>query len=245
MKIQNYQNKKSTGQLGKLCTLNFKLLTKGGFTLVELMVTITVFVAVTLVVLVNQSDFNGGVILNNLAYDVALSTRQAQSYGINVRGKTTDVLATSQVIFPPYGVAFDLARNKEFVFFADTYPAANESTKIGNGLYDAGVAEVCTGNALSLCAEFIEKYRIQRGNFIKQLCVTRASGIGGDEECANAGESGTLTISFRRPNPDAIINSSIGAGSAKIISARIVLGAPEGNERSVLVYESGQISVQE
>ncbi len=42
MKIQNYQNKKSTGRLGKLCTLNFKLLTKGGFTLVETLVAISV-----------------------------------------------------------------------------------------------------------------------------------------------------------------------------------------------------------
>ncbi len=42
MKIQNYQNKKSTGRFGKLCTLNFKLLNKGGFTLVETLVAISV-----------------------------------------------------------------------------------------------------------------------------------------------------------------------------------------------------------
>src|SRR3989338_6906440 len=56
-----------------------------GFTLVELLVTLSLFVVLTTIVLFSQQKFNGSILLTNLAYDVALTIRQAQTFGVNVR----------------------------------------------------------------------------------------------------------------------------------------------------------------
>ena len=54
---------------------------KKGFTLVELLVTIVIFVIITGVVLVNSNKFDSSVLLHNFTYDVALTIKQAQTYG--------------------------------------------------------------------------------------------------------------------------------------------------------------------
>jgi prepilin-type N-terminal cleavage/methylation domain-containing protein len=58
---------------------------KSGFTLIELMVVLVVFVALTGIMISSQSKFDGTILLNNLAYDIALSIREAQTYGVNVK----------------------------------------------------------------------------------------------------------------------------------------------------------------
>src|SRR3989338_7579467 len=62
-----------------------------GFTLVELLVTLSLFVVLTTIVLFSQSKFNGSILLTNLAYDVAITVRQAQTYGVNVRETSSGV----------------------------------------------------------------------------------------------------------------------------------------------------------
>jgi prepilin-type N-terminal cleavage/methylation domain-containing protein len=56
-----------------------------GFTLIELLVVTAILVIVSGLVLANHSRFGGKILLQNLAYDMALSVRQAQVYGISVR----------------------------------------------------------------------------------------------------------------------------------------------------------------
>jgi prepilin-type N-terminal cleavage/methylation domain-containing protein len=206
-----------------------------GFTLVELLVTISVFVLVTMVVLVNQSDFNSGVLLNNLAYDLALTTRQAQSYGINVRGTAGSSLDASTV-FPPYGVQFDMSQKTQFALYADV--VGEIDGKLGNGIYDAGLAAPCAGDASPQCRELVERYTIKRGNFIEKLCITQ----GTTESCSDG--TGKLSITFRRPDPDAVIRAEGFGGPGLASSARIVVASPKGTTRSIAVYETGQISVQ-
>ena len=55
------------------------------FTLVELVVTVGIFALISSVLLSRNSQFDEEVLLSDLAYDVALSVRKAQSYGTNVR----------------------------------------------------------------------------------------------------------------------------------------------------------------
>ena len=62
-----------------------KIPTQRGFTLVETMVALGIFVIVTAIVFVGNSRFNNTIFLTNLAYDLALTVSRAQSYGINVR----------------------------------------------------------------------------------------------------------------------------------------------------------------
>lgn len=69
------------------------------FTLIELMVSISIVVMVTSVVMVRQSAFNGAVLLRNQAYEVAFAIRQAQLLAVS---GSDEGIAGAQV----YGVKF-------------------------------------------------------------------------------------------------------------------------------------------
>jgi type II secretory pathway pseudopilin PulG len=56
-----------------------------GFTLVELIITIAIFVFMTALVMARYNDYYSGTIFKNLAYDIAITIREAQSYGISVK----------------------------------------------------------------------------------------------------------------------------------------------------------------
>jgi prepilin-type N-terminal cleavage/methylation domain-containing protein len=59
---------------------------EAGFSLIELMVVTAIFVILSAVVLTSNSRFGSVIILRNLAHDIALAIREAQVYGIAVRG---------------------------------------------------------------------------------------------------------------------------------------------------------------
>lgn len=182
-----------------------------GFTLVELLVTLSLFVILTGVVLFNQSKFNSSILLTNLAYDVAITIRQAQTFGINVR----EAPGGGGEFDYAYGVHFNNNDQKTIVLFVDA---------TGNEKYD------------SANQESIDKYKIKKGNYIKEICVTPN---GGTETCDSTDKY--LDITFLRPDPDAIIKSSISSGM--IDSAKIVISSPDGNTRYVLVNSTGHISI--
>ncbi len=73
----------------------------GGFTLIELIVTISIFVFMTALVLSRYNDYYSGTIFKNLAYDIAITIREAQSYGISVK-----VRADEGIFDKAYGAYF-------------------------------------------------------------------------------------------------------------------------------------------
>ncbi len=116
-----------------------------GFTLVELMVSITIMVVILGVVLFNSRGFDSSIVLTNLAYDVGLSVREAQSYGISVKGYNP----TPNTPFAyPYGIHFDSSNPTQYVIFVDLN---------GDGVY--------TGN------ETIKTYTIKGAYKISNLCT--------------------------------------------------------------------------
>ncbi len=117
-----------------------------GFTLVELVVTMGIMALITTVTLANHSKFGGQVMLRNLAYELALVVREAQTYGVSVRktGLATDFDAG-------YGIHFDPSTPKNYIMFSDT---------VADGLYIPGEDTIVTG------------YGIGRGYKISKLCVT-------------------------------------------------------------------------
>lgn len=72
----------------------------GGFTLIELIVTISIFVFMTALVLSRYNDYYSGTIFKNLAYDIAITIREAQSYGISVKVRTDNFSKAYGVFFP-------------------------------------------------------------------------------------------------------------------------------------------------
>jgi len=192
-----------------------------GFTLVELLVTIVIFVILTGIVLFNQNSFNNGIVLKNLAYDIALNIKQIQTYGIAVK--------ESQTVsnFSSYGIYFDLANNKNFILFADTggNPDGSPDGKF-NGSSNCPVGD----------PECIQRYSISRGSYINKIC------IGLDPTCPT--QTQKLTILFRRPNPDAIMNyfDSFGTPATSTLT-RIIISSAGNSTTSVIVTNSGQIYV--
>lgn len=117
-----------------------------GLTLIELLVVMGIFSIISLVVLANHSRFNSSVLLGNLAYDIALSVREAQVYGLSVRQYSSNFQVG-------YGVRF--ASPSSYVFFADTN---------ANKRYDSGVDSI------------VQTYSLGRGHKVKRFCGTLSSG---------------------------------------------------------------------
>ena len=104
-----------------------------GFSLVELLVTISILVVITSIVLVNQNRFGGNIMLSNLAYQAALTIRQAQTYGLAVR----EAGAGTGNFSGAYGVHFSSANLTQLIVFVDSdgsgkYTDASENVVISN-----------------------------------------------------------------------------------------------------------------
>jgi prepilin-type N-terminal cleavage/methylation domain-containing protein len=192
---------------------------RAGFTLIELLVVTAIVVVISGVVLANNTRFGGSVLLQNFAYDLALSIRQAQIYGIAVRRSSTGTFGAG------FGMHFDItteAGQKSYLLFADTNPSPT-----GNEVYDSSQGEL------------VETNNILRGYKIKALCTKETSG--GVWDCAAT----SLDLLFKRPEPDAYIhiNGQTEPGTLHSYS-RIVVVSPQGDQISVLVEANGQITVK-
>jgi prepilin-type N-terminal cleavage/methylation domain-containing protein len=119
---------------------------QSGFTLMEMVVTVGIFALISTVVIVRNAQFDNETLLQNLAYDVALSVRRAQQFGVNVR-------ASGGVFEGAYGVHFD-ADSPTYFAFIDMDE---------DGIYDGP-------------EELLETYTLGRGAAIGNLCATEVKG---------------------------------------------------------------------
>lgn len=198
-----------------------------GFTLVELLVSLGIMVAILTLVLSNQSQYTEGTALTGLADDIGLDLSQAQTYGVSVR----EFSPGTNEFDAAYGVSFDLLTqggDSVYIYFAD------RGAK--NGVYDSGLN--CPTDANSEC---IERTDISRRNVINDLCYLQKSG---PEQC----NLGRIDVTYARPQTEANIvffnqNGTV-LNLPNAIAARINISSSSGATRSVYVYKTGQISVQ-
>lgn len=197
-----------------------------GFTLVELLVSVAIVTAILLVVVLNQSTYTDRAALSNLADEIGLTISQAQTYGIGVREFSP---GTSE-FNSSYGLALSLlstGANNAYIYFAD---------RNANMIYDGTWA--CTLGGASEC---LGKTNISRGNIIESLCVVRTSG-------ADICNVGRIDVSFARPSTEGQIMFFNSGGQsfvpAGMMGARVRLRSPRGSIKSVVIYRTGQISVQ-
>ena len=190
-----------------------------GFTLVELVVSLAIFAFMTAFLLAKYGSFNQNVLLTNLAYDTALTVRNAQSYGLNVQG--TDAVscaagysAGSTCFYYAYGVDFDMTNPTHFTFFIDSD---------SSNTFNSGDTTLNT-------------YNMNKGYAISSICAGNDAAT-----CTSLGSTGKLDITFKRPVPDAIIVVN-GNAAAPVTYAKIVVTA-NGQTASVIVQSTGEISV--
>ncbi len=212
-----------------------------GFTLIELVISIAIFVFMTALIVLKFGNFNQSTLLTDTAYEVALVLRTAQSYGLSV--KNAGALGGSSQFKLPYGVDFDDAPAGNVCGQTGASNTSNASSVTlfsdgaSGGVYDGQCTNALTPDAA------VTAYRLTRGAAISSLCA------GADaSSCHSTGMMQQLDITFQRPNPDARIcgvPSSGGSFScgAPYQYAEITVMATDGSTRLVTVRGNGQISV--
>jgi len=214
-----------------------------GFTMIELLVTVSIFALVTSVLLANYPRFSSKILLENTAHAIGLSVRQAQTFGLNVHGVRVGGIDT----FPTYGVHFSLqgvneidpADQKHFVLFADILkePPDGDSDSTNNDkIYNA--AQGCTTQG----GECVDIFTIQSAERIVLLCGYLIDGGGDVEDCSLT----ALDVAFTRPNPDASIKgySDVEGITKEFSYAKIIAESPRGDQKAVVVRNTGQITVE-
>jgi prepilin-type N-terminal cleavage/methylation domain-containing protein len=198
-----------------------------GFTLIELMVTMSIVTVIMSVVLFSYSKFSDRLALTSAAQEMAIAMRQAQSYGLNVKESATGGGAFTSA----FGFFVDPAGDPtHYIIFVDTETAVTPKT------YYAG-----TGACGSSTTECLEKGTLRNGVVISKICDTSGA-------CPANFNGRALHITFLRPNPDADINFTNSNGN--IISggsedtAVITLASPQGSTITITVEKTGQISVK-
>jgi prepilin-type N-terminal cleavage/methylation domain-containing protein len=208
-----------------MSTFKSNSLKKRGFTIIELIVSVTIFALMTTLVVSKYGSFNQTILLTNLAYDVALTIRNAQTYGLNVKSRptasspyTTDSTAYQYA----YGVHFDKTTtiaasgnpyNRQMIFFSDIQD---------NQTYTPGQNEE------------IATYVLKGGSVIDGICVKKVTDTT-SSACTESVDS--LSITYKRPDPDAIFTDP------NVIYAEITVKASNGLKRTIGVRKEGQIIV--
>ena len=183
---------------------------------------------ITAFTLFQQAKFNSSTLLRSLTYSVALSVRQAQVYGTSVRGF---VSAGSVTFGNGYGIQFppNSAPYQYYLFYDPSSGAGNDGTRAADGTEDLKPPSPFT---------FGQGYKLN------QVCTRIGSA---DPVCDNAM---TLTVFFRRPNPEACISTSVQptlcspTGTPIYNSAYVVLGSNGNTDtRSIKITDTGQIAI--
>ena len=208
-----------------------------GFTIIELVVSVAIFAFMTALVISKYGTFNQNTLLVNVAYDMALTVRTAQSYGLSV--KSADGTNTFNA---PYGVHFDMGDTTHFKLFVD---------KDSNYKYSSSPVE-----------ESITTYTLNSGAKISKICL----GSDFNTDCGTGSlklltSNDALDITYRRPNPNAIpycvdrlnnstlcsIITSVGTNNINPVGQPIVfitITSSDGtNSQNILIRKNGQISV--
>ncbi|HUD04165.1 MAG TPA: prepilin-type N-terminal cleavage/methylation domain-containing protein [Candidatus Paceibacterota bacterium] len=207
----------------KLQASNFK---NRGFTLIELLVVISIFIIITSIAVFSNSQFNSSVILSNLAYEVALSVREAQNYGISVHSASSGC-SNEGCLNSSYGVDFNTNNNMQYILF-------NNLGSIGsNGLYTYANYTYISGPSTNAVTTF----SLGHGFTIRSVNYSS------DDTHWTSLINQPLDISFVRPNPNAIFYIN-GSQSLSTEEAEICIQDPtESHFRGIIVGSTGQISV--
>ncbi|MCX6787707.1 MAG: type II secretion system protein [Candidatus Kaiserbacteria bacterium] len=199
-----------------------------GFTLTELMVVLAIIVTITTVTLSSQSSFNKTIILANTAYDIALSLRSAETYGLAGR-------AVNGVTSAGYGLNFQKISPGSFTLFADTSPGPNASNCHGLPAAGASAPDAKSGNCTYDPGEKVMDYVLGNNIIVSDFCAYSFGGW----SCAYAQGGGlsSLDIVFARPNPDPFIN-------IQGTKACLTISSPQGGTRFISVAASGEITAK-
>lgn len=197
---------------------------KRGFSLPELIIVIAIFVLISSVALFNQNKLSSNVLLTNMAYEVGLAIREAQVYGIGVRGDD------GQTTFSGMHGAHFSVENDTMARQVTVYSDKND-----DAVFESGEEKS------------LYTFDNGRGNHIVALC---AGDLPAGTPCVAGGTNSVsqLDVVFERPNPAAILYAADSGGvmTPRTGRAYIVLNSVSNDDcRAVVVESTGQIRVDD
>lgn len=196
--------------------MHFYKLHNKGFTLVELLVAIAIFTVMTALLVFKYAGFSEGMTLTNLAYDVALTLREAQSYGINVQDSGNLTTGDKGQFNTMYGVYYYQANFRQFILYADLD---------GAGRY--------TG-------KYIRINKAKQGNIFENPCAGT-----GPSNC-NTYNILDVQYRRPDPTPKIYASGAPNQPlSGPFQYAEIRMKSQNGSYRKVVIRSTGQISVEE
>jgi prepilin-type N-terminal cleavage/methylation domain-containing protein len=235
-----------------------------GMTFIELIVVMGIFAAISSAVLFNYHDFSANAALQNLAQDVALQIKQAQTEAVSGRipifPQNSNQAGNPNLIplgwKPSYGIAFDLNADVGtgwtlggggFVYYFNKGPAPLPGNpEVDRDFYDFTYTNYGTCGTLAYSeSECLQEIKIKSGDVIDMICLGFTTV---DDACT----TGTVApndqafISFTRPRGNAIIldGSPDTGGSSPYENIFIRLTSPSGGHKYIEVWTSGYIKVR-
>lgn len=194
---------------------------KKGFTLVEVTIVVFFMLVLTSITVFNHRKFDSSIELKSQALEIALTIREAQVYALSARSSDKGSVDVTTFRYA-YGVFFDKANhNDAYMFYVnktDNDPATNFWFNDAN--WD------CTTPG----GECEKKSDLTAGYTISDLCV--------DGAC----NQDDVSVSFKRPDPEAIIrNSNDTVDWDEVV---IELSSPKGKTVNIHATKAGQIYVE-
>ena len=189
--------------------------------MLEAVVTIGIAAMISSLVLANFPKFSRRLELSRTSQAVATSFREAEGFALGVR--------EFNGFFPAYGLHFDSADKKQYTLFADL-PDANG---VANRVYD-----LTDANEDGRPDELVDTYTISLIPSLRGFCAGKKSSS--IYSCFDGTAIGTLDAVFIRPNPDVFIT----ADGVTYSDAEIFLELPAGECREVVIWQTGQLSIE-
>jgi type II secretory pathway pseudopilin PulG len=185
---------------------------QAGMTYVELIVVLGIYAVMSSIIMFNHRAFQDRVDIKSLASDIGLQVVEAQKSSMS--GKLPITGAPSTTWKPSYGVYFDTALPKQFIYFVDL---DNDNT------YDGG-------------NELINLINITKDNYIDKIepCQSISTCFTGPSK---------LAIRFKRPASEAFFADENGATVNIPQYARITVKSPQSAIAFIKIYKNGRIQI--
>ena len=199
--------------------------------MVELLVVLAIILTLTTVTLTSQGAFNKTLILANTAYDMALTLRSAETYGISSRAAGIDRNTG-------YGLHLGPVPASTFTLFADTNSAPGAPDNC-HPTTDSTKPDAKPGNCIFDTGETVTDYALGNRIVISDYCAYES----GNRVCASSDGLRALDIVFLRPNPDPFVR--VTTASSAIVpetSACITITSSQGGARYVSITAAGAIT---
>ena len=184
-------------------------------TFIELIVVIGIFAAISSVVLFNFTGFTTSISLQNLANQIALQLKKAQTQALSGTGGTGLFASPNK---PSYGIHFSADSQNKFYYFAD---------KDNNGF--PSDTNYCGPSYPT--SECLDEVTIQTGDRITKLA-------------ASSCPVSSLDVIFKRPFPDAVFSEDGNINPIQPPKVGIEITSPKGAQKTIIVWSTGQIEIK-